>query len=112
VEWVAEQLASEVSVQVVTFPMTEGNWGLIVRAATTSKATALQWIATQHGCAMEEVVTIGDWINDIPMFRAAGRSFAMGQAPDHVKDAATDVLVADSRTGGGIAEAAERCGLL
>jgi hypothetical protein len=46
------------------------------------------------------------------MFRVAGRSFVMAQAPDEVKAAATDTLRADLTTGGGIAEAAERAGLL
>ena len=45
----------------------------------------------------------GDWFNDVPMFRAAGRSFAMGQAPEDVKRAASDVLKETSETGGGIA---------
>ena len=39
-------------------------------------------------------------------------AFAMGQAPDEVKAAATDVLKADVWSGGGLAEAAERAGLL
>jgi hypothetical protein len=55
---------------------------------------------------------VGDWLNDLPMFQVAGRSFAMGQAPDAVKSAATDVLDATATTGGGIAEAARRAGLL
>ena len=51
-------------------------------------------------------------MNDIPMFRVAGRSFAMAHAVDEVKAAASDHLRADVSTGGGIAEAAERAGLL
>jgi hypothetical protein len=36
----------------------------------------------------------------------------MSHAPDEVKAAASDQLRADAATGGGIAEAAERAGLL
>jgi hydroxymethylpyrimidine pyrophosphatase-like HAD family hydrolase len=93
-------------------PEFEGMWGMVVRAAGVSKATALEWIATHHGIDPSEVVAVGDWLNDIPMLERAGRSFAMGQAPDEVKAAATDVLEADAFTGGGIAEAAERSGML
>jgi hydroxymethylpyrimidine pyrophosphatase-like HAD family hydrolase len=50
-------------------------------------------------------VAVGDWVNDVPMFHAAGRSFVMGQAPEHVKRSASDRLLADLHTGGGIAEA-------
>ncbi len=87
-------------------------WGLVVRAAGRSKGTAVGWLARHHGCEPAEVVVVGDWLNDLPMFRAAGRSFAMGQAPGEVKSAATDVLEATIATGGGIAEAARRAGWL
>jgi len=87
-------------------------WGMVVRAAGVSKATALARIAEHYGVDISETVAVGDWINDVSMLRAAGRSFAMAQAPDEVKEAATDVLQADSESGGGVAEAAERAGLL
>jgi hypothetical protein len=93
-------------------PGFEGLWGMVVRAAGVSKATALEWIARHYGIDPSEVVAVGDWLNDIPMLARAGRSFAMAQAPDQVKEAATDQLEADAITGGGIAEAAERSGLL
>lgn len=88
-----------------------GMWGLLVRSSDVTKATALEWIAGHHGLAAEDAVAVGDWINDIPMLRAAGRSFATAHAPDAVKQSATDVLES-SRSGGAIAEAAERAGLL
>jgi len=59
-----------------------------------------------------QVVAVGDWLNDIPMLRRAGRSFAMAQAPNSVKAAATDILKSSAQTGGGLAEAAMRAGLL
>jgi hypothetical protein len=51
------------------------------------------------------VAAVGDWYNDLGMFAYAGRSFAMGQAPEAIHQAATDRLVATSVDGGGIAEA-------
>jgi hypothetical protein len=89
-----------------------GMWAIVVRAAGYSKGTALIWLARHHGVRPEEVVAVGDWFNDVPMFHAAGRSFVMAQAPEDVKQTATDRLDADSSTGGGIAEAALRSGLL
>jgi hydroxymethylpyrimidine pyrophosphatase-like HAD family hydrolase len=89
-----------------------GLWAIIVRAAGYSKGTALLWLAKHHGIKPEEIVAVGDWFNDVPMFEAAGRSFVMAQAPEDVKQAATDRLNADSSTGGGIAEAALLAGLL
>ncbi len=63
------------------------------------RATALEWIAKHYGVSVEETVCVGDWMNDLPMLGAAGRSFAMGQAPDEVKKAATDVLERTITTG-------------
>ena len=34
---------------------------------------------------VREVVAVGDWLNDVPMFQVAGRSFAMAHASDEVK---------------------------
>lgn len=87
-------------------------WGMVARASGPSKGTAIQWLADYYECSIDEVIVVGDWQNDLPMFKVAGRSFAMGQSPENVKAAATDVLEATSATGGGIAEAARRAGLL
>ncbi|HWA73141.1 MAG TPA: HAD-IIB family hydrolase [Polyangiaceae bacterium] len=102
--------------QSVYFPLQresfEGVWGLIVRAARVDKGTALEWLATHYGVTVAEMVTVGDWFNDVPMLERAGCSFAMAQAPDEVKAAAKNVLVRDIWAGGGVREAAERSGLL
>lgn len=91
--------------QVAIFPIRRlpGQWGMVVRAAGGTKGSALQWLAAHHGFEMDETVCVGDWMNDLPMLEIAGRSFAMGQAPDEVKRAATDVLTETSEEGGGIA---------
>ncbi len=87
-------------------------WGMVVRAAGITKATALGHIAAHYGATLEETVAVGDWINDVTMLEAAGKSYAMAQAPESVKAAANEVLTADMWEGGGVAEAAERAGLL
>jgi Cof subfamily protein (haloacid dehalogenase superfamily) len=94
------------------FPMRRGahpgRWAMIVRAAGGTKGTAIRWIARHEGVPLEQTVCVGDWINDVPMFEAAGRSFAMGQAPDEVKAKATDVMTVTSEEGGGVALAVEK----
>lgn len=45
--------------------------------AGVSKATGLAVLARHLGVAAEEVVAFGDADNDVPMFRWAGRSYAM-----------------------------------
>lgn len=81
---------------------------MIVRRAGTSKGTAISWFAQHHGCSTNEIVAVGDWLNDVPMFNVAGRSFVMGSAPPAVKEAATDALDAYSAEDAGVAEAIER----
>ncbi|MEV4669859.1 HAD family hydrolase [Microbacterium sp. LWO12-1.2] len=71
------------------------------------KGTALEQVRAELGLAEDRVLVAGDGRNDIGMFGWAralgGRAVAMGQAPDVVKDAATEVTgdVAD----GGLAVA-------
>ena len=108
VEAIEADLPSEAFV--LSFPVHRrpGEAALIVRAFGATKGTALGLIAAKHGCTEAEVVAVGDWLNDVPMFAVAGRSFAMRQAPDAVKAVATDCLEADGTKGGGVAEAVAR----
>lgn len=79
--------------------------GLLVHAAGVDKGRALRDLAEQAEVSMAQTVAVGDWINDIPMLRAAGRSFVMGGAEPQVAAAASDQLEARCWGGGGVAEA-------
>ncbi len=79
--------------------------GLLVHTAGVNKGRALRDLAKDQGIDLADVVAVGDWINDIPMLEAAGRSFAMGHAEPPVAAAATDQLEAAGWGGGGVAEA-------
>lgn len=96
-------------VQVAMFPARNVNdrWGMIVRAAGGDKGTALAYVAKHYGVGIDEVVAVGDWMNDIPMLQVAGRSFAMGHAPAAVKKVASDELSETGTSGGGVARAIE-----
>jgi len=85
-----------------------GKAAVLVRAAGPTKGTALIELCRRIGCTTDEAVAVGDWVNDIPMFEVAGRSFAMGTAPEAVRKKASDVLARDAGAGGGIAEAIRR----
>jgi Cof subfamily protein (haloacid dehalogenase superfamily) len=106
---IVDELARELPGAVVAaaFPMRRGahtgRWGLIARHAAGTKGSGVRFVARHAGVAPEETVCVGDWLNDIPMFEAAGRSFVMGQAPDEVKAHATDVLPVTHEEGGGVA---------
>jgi Cof subfamily protein (haloacid dehalogenase superfamily) len=100
----ADQLFS-VSFSVSAVP---GKHVLLVRTAGPTKGTALTELCRLAGCSLAEAVAVGDWLNDVPMFEVAGRSFAMGSSPDAVCAKATDVLARPAGAGGGIAEAIRR----
>lgn len=100
-----ERLAAAVFVVSFEVKRVPGLHAMLVRAAGVTKGTAIEWLAVHHGCALSEVVVVGDWLNDVPMFEVAGRSFAMGQAVEQVKAKATDRLEASASGGGGVAEA-------
>jgi Cof subfamily protein (haloacid dehalogenase superfamily) len=114
VDQAVAEIARELSLVAVfaKFPIRRGThpgmWAIVVRAAGGTKGTALEWIARHERVALEDTVCIGDWNNDVPMFELAGRSFAMGQAPDEVKAKATDVLSQTVLDGGGVAYAIEQ----
>jgi hydroxymethylpyrimidine pyrophosphatase-like HAD family hydrolase len=93
-------------------PDMAGTWGMVVRASGVDKGTAIEWLAKHYGATISDVVAVGDWLNDVPMLERAGMSYAMAQAPEEVKAAAKEVLEADIWQGGGVAEAAERAGLI
>jgi len=105
----AAELAEELSDRafVIRFAVhrADDTHAMIVRAKGPSKGTAISWLANYHGCETSEVVAVGDWLNDVPMFQVAGRSFVMASAPHHVKAAATDELDAFGAEDAGVAEA-------
>lgn len=55
------------------------------------KATALADVCARRGIDAADVLALGDGRNDIEMLAWAGRGVAMGDAPDEVKQVATDV---------------------
>ena len=102
--------------QLAHFPLLRApmhhRWVILIRRAGVNKGTAVSWLADHFDVALGDVIVVGDWVNDVPMFAVAGHSFVMGHAPDEVKVTAKYQLCATLQTGGAIAEAAERCGLM
>jgi len=72
-----------------------------------NKGTGMEYVRQQLEVAPERVMVIGDGRNDIDMFRWAasggGVAIAMGQAPDEVREVATDVTGTDRESGVAVA---------
>ena len=71
-----------------------------------SKAKALEHLAGMYGIRMDEVMAIGDQINDIEMMDAVGLGIAMGNAVPAVRDRAQ--VVVGTHDEDGVAEALRR----
>lgn len=67
------------------------------------KGTFVTMMSKRLNIPPRAIAAIGDMANDLPMFRASGMSFAMGNASDTVKSQATHVTA--SNTEDGLAEA-------
>jgi Cof subfamily protein (haloacid dehalogenase superfamily) len=63
------------------------------------KGTFVAAMAGRLGVRLEEVATIGDMANDLPMFARSGLSFAMGNAADDIKRHATHVTDTNEEDG-------------
>lgn len=64
-----------------------------------NKGAGIVHLADAFGVDLSEVVAIGDQANDLAMFARAGRSIAMGQGPQAVRDAADAVTRGNDEDG-------------
>jgi hypothetical protein len=69
--------------------------------AGVHKGSSLSALANCLNVPLQHVAVIGDWLNDLDMFRISGFAVAMGNAPEEVKAAAN--LVAPTNDEGGAA---------
>ncbi len=71
-----------------------------------TKGNALGWICAHYGITPQEMIAVGDSLNDIPMLRFAGLGAAVANARQEVLDVA-DVVV-PSNDDDGVAQLIER----
>ena len=71
-----------------------------------NKANGLVRVCKELGITMDEVMAVGDSLNDIKMIEQAGLGVAMGNAQEAIKDVAD--FVTDTNNDDGVAKAIER----
>ena len=95
-------LISKIGLASVSYAIGYTAW-LDISPQGVSKASALENQRQRLGIAREQVLVMGDGRNDIDMFQWAksngGLAFAMGQAPEEVQLAATDITSSVSDDG-------------
>ena len=88
-------------VRFVTSINTQGKELLTLTATGGDKGAALRAACEYLRISPSDVVAFGDAENDLELFQAAGASFAMGQASEAVKAAATAVTASNLDDGVG-----------
>lgn len=81
------------------YPGNSGSMYLEIMPAGASKGTALDWLAEHLNIAMNEVVAVGDNLNDLAMIKAAGLGVAMGNGHSQLKAQAGHVTLSNEDDG-------------
>ena len=80
-----------------------GHDNIEVMAVGADKGTAVKILANHLGVPIEQVAVIGDNLNDLPMFKVAGKAIAMGNGHDEAKSIAHHVTKTNDEHGVGYA---------
>ncbi|MCL2447010.1 MAG: HAD family hydrolase [Oscillospiraceae bacterium] len=75
----------------------EDNWYLECFAQRASKYDAVCWLREHYG--FDKIVGFGDNLNDLPLFRACDEGYAVANAREELKAAATGVIGANCDDG-------------
>jgi Cof subfamily protein (haloacid dehalogenase superfamily) len=84
----ADHFAGEIEMGWATAPGTTAGF-INVMAKGVSKGEAVQRLADYLAVPMDQIMGVGDGLNDEPMLRVVGVSVAMGDAPEQLKSLAT-----------------------
>ena len=85
----AESCVPEIAMHRTEYP--ERDLSILdILPAGCSKGAALLALAAKRGVAPEQVLTIGDNWNDVPMFEVSGTAVVMGNAPADLKELARE----------------------
>ncbi len=91
----AERFAGQLQMALYENPYQPGWHWLTLQSARATKARAIERLLLEVGCTWEEVTVFGDEVNDVSMFRAAGRAVAVDNAVAEIKRLAHFVIGAN-----------------
>ena len=67
--------------------------------AEANKGSMVRRLAEHSGFPLEKIVVFGDYLNDLEMFKVAGKALAVGNALDTVLEAADAIIAPNSEQG-------------
>ena len=99
----ARKLLAEKNISV---ELSDSQYAYHINSPGIDKGTGFRTIMEKLSISTEDVIAIGDSATDIPLFRVAKTSIALGNASDQVKSEAT--MVVTSHAGDGVLEALDK----
>ena len=99
----ARKLLAEKNISV---ELSDSQYAYHINSPGIDKGTGFRTIMEKLSISAEDVIAIGDSATDIPLFRVAKTSIALGNASDQVKSEAT--MVMSAHAGDGVLEALDK----
>ena len=99
----AQKLLAEKNISV---ELSDSQYAYHINSPGIDKGTGFRTIMEKLSISTEDVIAIGDSATDIPLFRVAKTSIALGNASDQVKSEAT--MVVSAHAGDGVLEALDK----
>ncbi len=99
----ARKLLAEKNISV---ELSDSQYAYHVNSFGIDKGTGFRTIMEKLSISADDVIAIGDSATDIPLFRVAKTSIALGNASDQVKSEAT--MVVSAHAGDGVLEALDK----
>jgi len=90
----------------ISVELSDSQYAYHINSPGIDKGTGFTKIMEKLSISADDVIAIGDSATDIPLFRVAKTSIALGNASDHVKSQATMVVTAHA--GDGVLEALDK----
>jgi phosphoglycolate phosphatase (TIGR01487 family) len=90
----------------ISVELSDSQYAYHINSPGIDKGTGFTKIMEKLSISADDVIAIGDSATDIPLFRVAKTSIALGNASDHVKSEATMIVTAHA--GDGVLEALDK----
>ena len=85
--------------------LTDSQYAYHINSKGVDKANGFLEVMNMFSAKKEDVIAIGDSETDVPLFKLAGMSIALGNAPENVRSQAT--IAVSGHAGDGVIEALE-----
>ena len=99
----ARKLLSEKNIHV---ELSDSQYAYHINSPGVNKGTGFTKIMEKFSISSDDVIAIGDSATDIPLFKVAKTSIALGNASDQVKSEAS--MVVSAKAGDGVLEALDK----